>query len=67
MLKKLKTMLKSKTINYAMLIAILGVFELNYRSIEHFVPEQYRGLVFILISVGIVVLRFQTTKPLSEK
>lgn len=65
--KAAKRCIRSKTINYALVVALLGVLETNYRLIETYIPEQYRGLIYILISAGIVVLRFKTTEAMANK
>ena len=65
-MRKLKQIFKSKTINYSLLIAILGVVELNFNLIANYFGE-HQGIVFILISVCMAVLRFATTQPIKDK
>lgn len=67
LLNSMRRCIKSKTINYALLVALLGVLETNYRLIQNHIPEEYQGLVYILISAGIVVLRFKTTESIANK
>lgn len=63
----IKGALKSKTMQFSMALAVLGVLETQYRMVENFVPEEYRGLVFVGIGVITAVLRVVTTEALSEK
>jgi hypothetical protein len=65
-MKKLKQIFKSKTINYSLLITILGIIELNFNLIATYFGE-HQGFVFILISICTAILRFKTTEPLQEK
>ena len=58
-------MLKSKTVWYAILIAILSVVQ-GYLNLLPMTPVLQMS-VGIAISVGIVILRLLTTKPISEK
>lgn len=58
---------KSKTMWFAYLLAILGVVETQYNLIESYVPEEYRGLVFVVIASAVAALRIVTTKALTEK
>lgn len=55
---------KSKTVWFAILIAILSILQ-GYVGLLSSPTLQMAAGVFI--SVGIVVLRFLTTQPLSEK
>lgn len=58
---------KSKTLLFAYVLAVLGVVETQYSLIEKFVPEEYRGLVFVGIGAVVAMLRVVTTQALSEK
>jgi uncharacterized membrane protein len=55
---------KSKTVWFAILIAVLSILQ-GYVGLLSSPTLQMAAGVFI--SVGIVVLRFLTTQPLSEK
>ena len=57
--------LKSKTINYGLLISILGIIQTNIESLE--LSNKTQGLVLIGIGIGIAILRTVTDKPLSKK
>ena len=55
---------KSKTIWFAILIAVLSILQGYVGLLSSPVLQMTAGVV---ISVGIVILRFLTTQPLSEK
>jgi hypothetical protein len=56
--------LKSKTIWFAILIAVLSILQGYVGLLSSPILQMTAGVV---ISVGIVILRFLTTQPLSEK
>ncbi len=58
-------LLKSKTVWYAILIAVLSIVQ-GYIGLLPMTPV-LQMFVGIGISVGIVVLRLLTTQPISEK
>jgi len=58
-------LLKSKTVWYAILIAVLSIVQ-GYIGLLPMTPIAQMA-VGIAISVGIVVLRLITTQPISEK
>ena len=58
-------LLKSKTVWYAILIAVLSIVQ-GYIGLLPMTPVA-QMLVGIGISVGIVILRLLTTQPISEK
>lgn len=57
--------LKSRTVWYAIAIAVLSVLQGFVFAIP--VPPQYQALIGCAIAVGVVVLRAITTQPLSQK
>mgnify|MGYP001596896430 CR=1 FL=1 len=59
--------LKSKTLMFNALIAVLGVLELHQAFVQQVVGPQRFGLVMLGIAVVGTVLRVVTTQPLSEK
>jgi len=65
MWNNIKQALKSKTILFAIAISVLSVWQglLGQLSLTAF--EQ--GIIGSLISVCIIILRFITTQPVSEK
>jgi hypothetical protein len=58
-----KALIKSKTLWFSVVLAVLGAVELNAQII----PEGYRGHALILIAGVSAILRFMTTVPVSEK
>ena len=57
--------LKSRTVWYAIVIAILSVLQGFVFAIP--VPAHYQALIGCAIAVGIVLLRAVTTQPLGGK
>jgi len=55
---------KSKTVWFAILIAVLSILQGYVGLLSSPALQMSAGIV---ISVGIVILRFLTTQPLSEK
>jgi len=58
-------LLKSKTVWYAIIIAVLSIVQ-GYIGLLPMTPV-LQMFVGITISVGIVILRLLTTQPVSEK
>ena len=59
------SILKSKTVWYAILIAVLSIVQ-GYIGLLPMTPVAQMA-VGIVISVGIVILRLLTTQPIGEK
>ena len=59
--------LKSKTLWLSVLIAISGVLEQSATLITQIVGQGNIGIVMMVISIAVAVLRVLTTAPLSEK
>jgi hypothetical protein len=66
MLSKIKQYLKSKTINTALIIALLGVLELNFQYLQGMLGEYY-GATWIVYSMLMLVLRSMTTTSIDNK
>ena len=58
-------LLKSKTVWYAIIIAVLSIVQ-GYIGLLPMTPVA-QMIIGIIISVGIVILRLLTTQPISEK
>jgi uncharacterized membrane protein AbrB (regulator of aidB expression) len=58
-------LLKSKTVWYAIIIAVLSIVQ-GYIGLLPMTPVA-QMFIGIVISVGIVILRLLTTQPISEK
>lgn len=63
----MKRFLKSKTMIFSSLIAVLAVLEMHADLVQQVVGPDKFGRVMLLIAVVSAVLRLYTTKPLSEK
>lgn len=60
-------MLKSKTIAFSVLLAVLGVLEQSHGVVTQIVGAGNAGAVMVVISVAVAVLRVYTTQALSDK
>lgn len=58
-------LLKSKTVWYAILIAVLSVLQ-GYVFLLPVTPFQ-QMIVGVVLAVGVLILRLLTTQPISEK
>lgn len=63
----MKHALKSKTLWFALALAIFGVVEMNVKYFSSYLTPEVFGLFSILISVIVAILRVLTTTPLSDK
>jgi len=58
--------IKSKTINFSVLLAVMGVVELNMHLLQDSLGENY-GAVYIGIGAIVAALRVVTTTALADK
>lgn len=58
---------KSKTINLGLWLAVAGFMQTQTEFFATFLTPQQQGLVTMLVGLAVVVLRFKTTVPVSEK
>jgi hypothetical protein len=65
-LDNLAKYIKSKTILFSAILAVMGVLELNLGLLEGLLGDWY-GVVFILISAITAFLRVMTVVPISDK
>ena len=63
---KAKQYLKSRTVNVALIIAMLGVLEVNFPLLQPLLGDNY-SLIFIPYAMLMVYLRSITTQPIEEK
>ena len=59
--------MRSKTMWFALVIAILGVIYDNFMYVQNIIDPRAYGIILITIGVVLAVLRFVTTLPLDEK
>lgn len=59
--------LKSRTIQFALLLAIFGVIEANLQFFAQYMTSQVFGYFAMAVGLVVAVLRVITTVPLSEK
>lgn len=67
MFRKIKQWLRSKTINYGLLLMIVGSLEINFNYLKEYIPEEWYGALFVLVGILVVILRFLTTTSLKNK
>ena len=63
----LLTAAKSKTLLFALALAIFGVIEMQIKMFSDYMSPEAFGIFNIVIGVIVAVLRVITTVPLSEK
>ena len=67
MMNIIQTIFKSKTLMFALALAILGVIEMNVRVFAAYMTPELFGMFSIAISIIVAVLRIFTTLPLDKK
>jgi len=67
MMDTIKIIFKSKTLIFALILAIFGVVEMNVKVFSVYMTPQMFGFFSIGISVIVAVLRIVTTLPLDKK
>lgn len=65
-MKWLTKLHKSKTMLFNILVAVLGIVEMNMQVLQEYLGTHY-GIIFMLVAVVNVILRTVTTKPLNDK
>jgi hypothetical protein len=66
-MNKLKQFLKSKSINFALIMGALGVIESYTGEIKDKLGDTYGLAYAIIFSIGMIYLRSITTTPIKEK
>jgi hypothetical protein len=61
------TIFKSKTLMFALALAIFGVLEMNLKVFAPHLTPEFFGAFSILISMIVAILRVVTTLPLDKK
>lgn len=57
--------LRSKTVNFGLLLAIAGVVQVNLPALQ--LDPKVQGWLTMGVGIVVVILRSVTNKPLSEK
>lgn len=65
--KWFQRIIRSKTVNTANLIAIIGVVQVNSDFLSTVLSPKQFGWVMIIISIVMILLRARTTSSLSDK
>lgn len=60
-------MLKSKTLWFALALAIFSIVETQIGVFQQFIGDKYFGLFTLAVSLIVAMLRLVTTQPVSEK
>jgi hypothetical protein len=63
----MKAALKSKTLWFALALAVFGVIEMQAKLFAQYMTPEAFGLFNIAVGLIVAVLRVLTTVPLSEK
>lgn len=63
----MKHILKSKTMMFALALAILGVLQASMDVFTPYLTPQASGLLTLIIGLAVAILRVLTTVPLSDK
>jgi hypothetical protein len=66
-MEMMKHVVKSKTMMFALALAIFGVLEMNLKVFAPHLSPEFFGVFSIVISVIVAVLRVFTTLPLDKK
>lgn len=63
----IRKILKSKTLLFSLLLAVMGVVEANTQAFARFIGPDYFGLFVMVVSIITAVLRVLTRVPLKDK
>lgn len=63
----LKQILKSKTMLFALALAILGVLQTSMDVFTPYLTPQASGLLTVILGLLVAILRVLTTVPLTDK
>lgn len=64
MINFIKNCVSSRTMLFALLLAVFGVLEANMQLLSAFIPQHLYGAAVTLVGVIVAVLRVVTTSPL---
>ncbi len=60
-------MLKSKTLWFALMLAVFGVLQVNTEAFKHLMTPEVYGYFVTIIGIIVAMLRVVTTMPLKDK
>ena len=63
----IKQILKSKTMLFALLLAVLGVVQASMDIFTPYVSAQAMGILTMVVGIAVAILRVLTTSSLGEK
>lgn len=63
----IQQILKSKTMMFALALAILGVLQASMDVFTPYLTPQASGLLTVLLGLLVAILRVLTTQPLTDK
>lgn len=63
----IQKILKSKTMLFALALAILGVLQASMEVFTPYLTPQAAGLLTLVVSLAVAILRVLTTMPLDDK
>lgn len=58
---------RSKLVWLGLAMALAGFFEAQRGTLDPLIPEPWRPIVWTVVGLAVVVLRFLTTQPLEDK
>jgi hypothetical protein len=67
MIKKLKGMLKSKTMWFSGLLMVFGAISDNSDKLQGLLDAHTYNIIMLIVGVAVAALRFVTTQPLDNK
>lgn len=59
--------LKSKTMLFALLLAVLGVIQTSLGVFTSYLTPQAAGIITVIVGIAVAVLRVLTTQSLGDK
>ena len=67
MMDAIRKRLKSKTVNFSLILGGLGILQTNFEQLHAIIPTKYYGICMIAVGVIVYILREMTTQPLKDK
>ena len=67
MRRRMRSVMRSKTMWLALALAVLGAAYENFSYVQDIIDPRFYGILLIAIGAAVAVLRVLTTLPLDEK